>query len=82
ALVLLGATPLLLGMAPAWRAAGLGLWAPGAGFLVSGGWIAALFPLVLVLFVAALIAWFWAGMVIAPAIVWLGSAALAGVMAR
>lgn len=82
ALVLLGATPLLLGMAPAWRAAGLGLWAPGAGFLVSGGWIAALFPLVLALFVTALIAWFWAGMVIAPAIVWLGSAALAGVMAR
>ncbi|MCW1384125.1 hypothetical protein OLX02_14980 [Novosphingobium sp. KCTC 2891] len=80
ALCLAGLAPTLLGLAPAWRAAGLGLWIPGGGFLAVGGWAMLLFPLVMVLFVASLVAWFWAGVVVAPVIVWLGSAALAGAM--
>lgn len=74
----LGTLPWLIGSEPALQAAGLGLWLPGAGFLAAGGWWALLFPLTLLLFVVALVAWFWAGMVLAPVMVWLGSAALAG----
>lgn len=72
-----GLMPTLLDMAPAWRAAGLGLLFPGAGFLSLGllGIVFAAFTLAL--FVVAMIAWFGAGMVIAPVIVWLGAAGLA-----
>jgi hypothetical protein len=80
-MVLLGALPALLSASPAWQAAGLGLWLPGAGFLAVGGWASVLFPVGMILFVASLVAWFWAGAVIAPVIVWLGLAALAGSMA-
>ncbi|QOZ51594.1 hypothetical protein [Bradyrhizobium sp. CCBAU 53338] len=76
AICLLGAAPLLLGAPASWQAAGVGLWAPGAGFLAAGGWTALLFPLTLAVFALSLIAWFWAGMVMAPVIVWFGSAAL------
>jgi len=78
----LGLVPSLLGLSPALQAAGLGLWFPGAGFLSSAGWSALLLPVTLALFALAVFAWFGAGMVIAPAIVWLGSALLAGAMAR
>jgi hypothetical protein len=78
ALCFIGALPLFAGASPAWQAAGLGLWMPGAGFIAAGGWYALLFPLTLVLFAASLVAWFWAGMVVAPVAVWLGAAALAG----
>ena len=77
----IGLAPALLGASAAWQAAGLGLWMPGAGFVAVGGWAVLLFPLTLVLFGASLVAWFWAGMVVAPVAVWLGSAALAGAMA-
>ena len=77
----IGAAPLVLS-SPAWlQAAGVGLWLPGGGFLADGGWAALLFPLTLALFVASLVAWFWAGAVTAPLLVWLGSAVLAGTLA-
>jgi hypothetical protein len=72
--------PSILGMPPALRAAGLGLWIPGGGFLAVGGFAVLLFPLTLVLFALAVFAWFGAGMLVAPVIVWLGSALLAGKM--
>jgi hypothetical protein len=77
---LLGLLPLVIGASPAWQAIGLGLWLPGGGFVAVGGWTILLFPLTLALFVASLVAWFWAGMVIAPITVWLGAAMLAGAM--
>ncbi len=82
AFCLAGLLPSILGLAPVWQAAGLGLWFPGAGFIALGGWALLLVPVTLVLFAVALFAWFGAGMVIAPAIVWLGAAAIAGLMAR
>ncbi|SCW81002.1 hypothetical protein SAMN02927924_03071 [Sphingobium faniae] len=77
-IILLGLLPLLLDASPAWQAFGMGLWLPGAGFLATGGpWII-LLPLTLLLFAVAVFAWFGAGAIVAPVIVWLGSAALAG----
>lgn len=81
AMVAIGALPWGLGMAPGWQAAGLGLWLPGAGFLALGGWWSVLIMPVLVLFLASLVAWFWAGAVVAPVTVWLGAAAIAGSLA-
>jgi hypothetical protein len=81
AAVALGALPLVFDMSGGWQAVGLGLWMPGAGFLATGGWSALLFPLTLALFALAVVAWFWAGMVVAPVAVWLGSAALAAALA-
>ncbi|NML93549.1 hypothetical protein [Novosphingobium olei] len=77
----LGLAPTLLGSSPALQAAGIGLIVPGGGFLAVGGWAMLLFALTAVVFVASLVAWFWAGAVIAPATVWLGSAILASAMA-
>lgn len=79
-LCLVGILPTLLAMPPAWQAAGLGLFLPGAGFLALGGWWLLLFPLTLGLFWLSIVAWFWAGMIVAPLTVWAGSAALAGVL--
>lgn len=80
-LLCVGLLPVLLHMTPAWQAAGLGLWMPGAGFVAVGGWATLLFPLTLLVFLLSLLAWFWAGPVIAPPLVWIGAAALAGSMA-
>ncbi len=81
-LLAIGILPWLLGASASWQAAGLGLWLPGAGFLALGGWWSLMFPLVLALFVLALIAWFWSGMLAAPLAVWslslFAAAALAG----
>jgi len=79
--VSLGLLPALLGSDPGWQAAGLGLWLPGAGFVAVGGWALLLFPVTLALFAVALVVWFWAGVVLAPPLLWLGAAALAGFMA-
>ncbi len=76
-----GLVPLLANASPAWQAAGLGLWVPGAGFLAVGGWAVLLFPLVLALFCLSMVAWFWAGVVLAPLLVWGGAALAAGLMA-
>ncbi|MFD1189552.1 linalool dehydratase/isomerase domain-containing protein [Phenylobacterium conjunctum] len=81
ALAALGLSAWLFDASPALKAAALGLWIPGGGFLAVGGWAALLFPLAMALFVGSLIAWFWAGMVVAPVGVWLGSALLAGALA-
>jgi hypothetical protein len=79
-LCLLAILPILLQMSPGWQAFGLGLFMPGAGFLAVGGWAVLLFPLTVGLFWLSVVAWFWAGMVVAPLTVWLGSAVLAGAM--
>jgi hypothetical protein len=79
-LCILAVLPLLLHKSPSWQAAGLGLFVPGSGFLAVGGWWVLLFPVTLFIFWISVIAWFWAGMVIAPLTVWLGSAALAGIL--
>lgn len=81
AMCLVGVLPLALGASPSLQAAGVGLWIPGGGFLADGGWASLLFPVTLAVFVLSLVAWFWAGMVTAPLLVWLGSAALAGALA-
>jgi hypothetical protein len=70
--------PIVLDMNAGWQAAGLGLLAPGVGFVAAGGWWPLLFPVTLGLFWLSIVAWFWAGIVIAPLTVWLGTAALAG----
>jgi len=77
----LGYMPTLTGMSPALQAAGLGLWFPGAGFLASSGWSLPLLPVALACFAVAVFAWFGAGLVLAPFIVWLAFAALAGALA-
>ena len=79
--VALGLLPMLLDAPGSWQAAGLGLWVPGAGFVAVGGWAVLLFPLTLLLFTASIVAWFWAGAVVAPLLVWLGTAVAAGLMA-
>ena len=76
-LCVLGMAPVLTGMSPALQAAGLGLWFPGAGFIAAGGWALLGVPATLALFALALFAWFGAGMVIAPVIVWAAAAGLA-----
>ena len=81
AICALGLAPTLLGLSPAWRAAGLGLWFPGAGFFASGGFSLLLIPLTLALFGLAVFALFGAAMLPAPLAIWLGAAALAGALA-
>lgn len=76
----IGLLPWLLEGPPFWRGAGLGLLFPGAGFLAAGGWALVLLPMSMALFLVALFAWFAAGMVIAPPLVWGGAALLAGAM--
>ena len=77
AFCLTGLLPIFFDGSPGAQAFGLGLWLPGAGFIAAGGWWVLLFPVTLVLFAGSLIAWFGAGMVIAPVIVWGGTALLA-----
>lgn len=77
-LCVLAILPMLMNMPAGWQAFGLGLFMPGAGFLAVGGWTVLLFPLTVLVFWFSVVAWFWAGMVVAPLTVWLGSAALAG----
>src|SRR6516165_12435603 len=78
AMCVFGLLPTIFGMSPAMKAAGVGLWIPGGGFVASGGWAVLLFPVTFVLFGLSVFAWFGAGMVIAPIVVWLGGAMLAG----
>ncbi len=72
--------PVLLGLSAAWQAAGLGLLLPGAGFIATGGGWVLLLPVTLAVFWLSVVAWFWAGMVIAPLTVWLGAAVLAAAL--
>jgi hypothetical protein len=79
--VLCGLLPSVLGGSASLQAAGLGLLFPGAGLFAVGGWALLLIPLVLALYGVSLIAWFGAGMVSAPILIWLGSAGLAAALA-
>lgn len=74
-LAVIGLLPILLDLAPSWRAAGLGLWMPGGGFLYTASphW----FVLSMVLFAASLAAWLLMGGFIFPIIVWGAAAGLA-----
>jgi hypothetical protein len=76
----IGLLPLMLKMPPAWQAAGLGLVFPGAGFLAVGGWAMLLFPLTYLLYRVSLFAWFGAGALAAPFLVWGLGVAGAGAM--
>ncbi|MFO1377785.1 MAG: hypothetical protein U1F14_12380 [Steroidobacteraceae bacterium] len=80
-LCLAGLVPSLLQWSSPLQAAGLGLWFPGAGFLAGGPWGAPAAVATLVFFALALIAWFGAGMVVAPVAVWLLGAVIAGLTA-
>lgn len=80
AMCVLALAPTWMGASPAWQAAGLGLFVPGGGFFALGGAWVLMVPVTLALFWLACVAWFWAGMVVAPLTVWLGSAWLAGAL--
>lgn len=77
----------IFGPSSAWRAFGLGLVLPGAGFLhhLAGGVPAVLEHLALAgvcagAFGGAVVLWWWCGIVVLPVIVWVGAAALAASM--
>ncbi len=72
---LLGLGLVVLDAAPGWKAFGLGLLLPGGGFLYTSDPI--FVALTLVLFAIAFVAWFGAGNILAPPIVWVGAAGLA-----
>lgn len=78
----LGAIPLFLNASPSWKAAGLGLWIPGGGFLAYGVWGILLLAVTFALFLAAVFAWFAAGAILAPILIWGGTAVLAAAFAR
>jgi hypothetical protein len=80
AMCLLGLLPFVFGMPAGLKAAGIGLWIPGGGFVAAGGWAIVLFPVALAMFALAVFAWFGSGMVVAPIVVWGGAAAMAGAM--
>lgn len=85
--LLLSGTLLALAAPPFWQGFGLGLILPGGGFLAAttsagsaiGFGAALLFTLLL--FGIAFLAWFGSGNVLAPILVWLGAAVLAGLSA-
>lgn len=74
-LVLLSATPTVLGAGAALQAFGLGLAVPGGGFAATGATFAATASIVV--FVVSLVVWWAMGPVVLPPLVLLGAAALA-----
>ena len=66
---------MILDATPAWKAFGLGILLPGAGFLYTSDPV--FLVLTLVLFALAFLAWFGSGNILAPPLVWVGAAALA-----
>ncbi|NOT39794.1 MAG: hypothetical protein HOP13_04810 [Alphaproteobacteria bacterium] len=76
---IVGLLPALTHSAPL-QTFGLGLWFPGGGYLAQGEIIA--FLTTITLFGLAVLAWFWAGMVIAPIAVWVGAAVAAALIAQ
>jgi hypothetical protein len=80
AMVAIGLALWSMTTAPALQAFGLGLMFPGAGFFAAGGFAVLLFPLTLALMAVALFAWFGSGMIVAPPLIWIGSALLAAAM--
>lgn len=59
---------------PPWQAFGIGLWLPGAGFLAAGAGWPALFVAVVLLFLAAIVAWIELGAGLLPPLVWVAAA--------
>jgi hypothetical protein len=77
-----GWVPVIAGLSPRWRAAGLGLFAPGAGFLYPDQLVPLVYAVISVtVFYVAFVIWFATGNVLAPIAVWLGSAGLAALPA-
>jgi hypothetical protein len=74
----LGLVPLVLDWSPRWKAFGLGLLFPGAGFLYTSDPI--FFALTIIAFAISLVLWFATGNILAPPVVWL--AAALGAVAR
>jgi hypothetical protein len=72
-----GTLPWALDASPALQLLGWGAWLPGMGFVALGGWWLLAFLLTVVLFAAAFFAWFGSGMIVAPALIWAGSAVVA-----
>jgi len=73
-----GITPILLNAAPRWKAFGLGLLFPGAGFLYAGGFAGPVFAVLsTALFVVIMFFWWARGVVLAPPAVLVGTALLA-----
>lgn len=68
-----------LGNNAALQAVGLGLWLPGGGFLAQGEIVA--FLVAFALFGLAVLAWFWAGAVLAPIVAWIAAAVAAALTA-
>ena len=77
----LGLIPAVLGLAPAWQAAGFGLLLPGAGFLVGDGWLMLLFPLTLVAMLVAYLLFQLMANLVAPLAVWCLSLLLSAFLA-
>jgi hypothetical protein len=75
---LLGLLPFVFNLSVGLKTAGLGLLFPGGGFVALGGWYLLAALVVFILYQLSLVAWFGAGMVIAPVIVWIGAALMAG----
>jgi hypothetical protein len=77
AVFVLGIAPILLNAAPRWKAFGLGLLFPGAGFLYAGGFAGPAFALLsAALFVVIMFYWWARGPVLAPPGALVGTALL------
>jgi hypothetical protein len=78
AIFVVGLSPILLGASPAWKAFGLGLMFPGAGFLYAGGVLGVVFAVAsLALFTVILFFWWARGILPAPPLTLLATAGLA-----
>jgi len=79
---LVGLIPVIAGGPPRLQAVGLGLFAPGAGFLYPGQLVTIVYALIAIAaFYVAFVIWFATGNVLVPIAVWLGSAGLAALPA-
>ena len=77
AVFLIGVAPILLGMSAQWKAFGLGLLFPGAGFLYAGGVLGVVFALASAAAFAVIMFIWWArGVLLAPPGVLVGTALL------
>lgn len=77
AVFVLGVAPLLLGMSAQWKAFGLGLVFPGAGFLYSGGILGPVFAIgSLAAFAVIMFIWWARGVILGPPGVLVGTALL------
>jgi linalool dehydratase/isomerase-like protein len=72
--VVLGLVLLVATNSPPWQAIGVGLWLPGAGFLLAGAAWWLMFVLVLLLFALCIGAWLRVGAATLPSLLWLAAA--------